>query len=146
MLGAIREFLYGWQFIHLTVFTVAWLGGGSWLLMRSLRKHDTSKRARFGKCASIALLAGVVGGITGMAISYMINAIGGQVQVDLRVPGLVMAAVAAVASAFFTLYAALEVTMRKTLTLVAVPMIVLMALGAAIGGDAAVRADFRCAR
>jgi len=140
VLGAIREFLYGWQFIHLTVLIVAWLGGGSWLLMRSLRKHDSSIRTKFTKCLGTALLAGVAGGITGGAIFYMINAIGGQIQVDLRVLGMIIAALTVIAGAFVTFYAMLNRPVKATLKVVGSPMLAIVIIGSVVVGDATMRA------
>lgn len=139
MLAAIRDYLYAWQFIHLVILAGGWLGLGSWMLQRALAKHGGPRRARMGRCVGITLLAGLAGGLTGMAIFHVVQSLGGCLNMSMRLPAALAGAIVALVTAWLVIYAMLETTVKQTLRIAAPSLVVLVALIAVLGGDAAIR-------
>ena len=140
MLAAIREFFHTWQFIHLSIFAIGWVGGGGWLLLRSLKKANYPKRIRLTNCVGLVILAGATAAVTGLLFFLMVNTIAGSLPTKLK---LISAAIVAFlvmgVSALAVVYAMLDLSFAQSIRVAILPLALLLVLGTSLAAEAGIR-------
>jgi len=140
VLAAIRDFLYPWQLIHLTIFAIGWIGGGGWMLLRSLKKANYPKRIKLINCVGLVILAGATAAVTGLVLFMMVHRLTASLPTKLSMlSAAIVAAAVMAATALAVIYAMLDLSFRKSVRVAIVPLALLFVLGAALAADAGVR-------
>ena len=136
-----RDYFFPLHQIPLVVLLmVGWLWGGSWLLLRSLKKRGYPKRIKLGNCVLIMLLCGFCGVLAAGVTFLLVNSFGGGLAIKAvgAGAGLVMLVVVSL----LVVYAMLELSLGKAIKAAALPMVAVMALMGVVGAAAGTPAYF----
>jgi len=137
VLGALRDYVHLWQLVPMSAIVIAWLWGGSWLLLRSLKKANYPKRIKQPRCVLIVFLAGLAGTAAGGAFFFLFETIGRITDTDMRAVGAAVGAVVLAAVSFLVIYAMLEASIKQSLAIATRPLAAVLLVTAVIGGPTA---------
>ncbi|MBI5724888.1 MAG: hypothetical protein HZA50_13090 [Planctomycetes bacterium] len=135
MLDYIRSFAFWWQLPMIGLFLLGWLGS-AWLLRRGVRRQDPSYRTGAGHCILAVIMAGVSAAICGAITFYVVNIIGKAADIDLKIPGAILAGPVALAIAVLVTYAMFALSFRQTLRAIVAPLAAVMLLACATAAAA----------
>ncbi len=136
MLAGLTDWIHLWQMPLFVVLAIGWLGGGGWLLLRSLKKSQYPKKIKLPQCILIFLVAGMGGGAVAMVVFFLFYTIGEAIEVNLKTAGLGAAVVALFATTMMVIFAMLELSLKEALKAARIPLLGQLVLMAAIGAAA----------
>lgn len=125
--------LYPWQIPFLLTFLVGWILGGAFLLRWSLRRLAPQPKLTFRNFILICFLAGLAGFALGGIVVFLVTAIAQQTNADLRITAAMCGAAFAVAGAYLTVYAMLDMPLRRVLKVGTPPLAGIFLLTLAVG-------------
>jgi hypothetical protein len=132
---------FPWQIPLLLIALAGWLLGGPWLLKLALSRQGLLGKFKFPNLMLHMLLAGLAGGAVGAAVFFLIIAIGQAGNATLTIPAAIAALPAALVTAYLILYAMLDLPLAKAMSAGTLPLVAVIALGAAMIVACALPAD-----
>lgn len=142
MLAGIRDYFHLWQLPLFLILGAGWLIGGGRLLLRSIKQRQYSKRMHLGRCVLISLLSGLAGVIAAAAFSYLVLSIGKATDTNLKIAAGAVGLVVLMATAYFVIYAMLELSFSSALKAAALPLTAQIIMLIIVGSAAGVPAHF----
>lgn len=125
--------IFPWQWAILPAFVIGWILGGAFLLKRSFFKVQPQSKAKFGKFLLTSLLSGTGGLAMGGAVYFLVDAIGKQLDADVRIVSAAIALVIALLAAYIIVYAMLNLPAKQSFKVGTPALLAVGLLGLAAG-------------
>jgi hypothetical protein len=123
---------FPWQIPLLLVALAGWLLGGPWLLRWTLAKKNLLGKLKYPNLMLHIFLAGVSAVAVGAAVFFFITTIGTAAQISLTIPAAIAALPVALIAAYLVLYAMLNLSLAKAVSVGTLPLGAIIVLGAAM--------------